>query len=452
MFVRCSLIVTFFISQVASAATTADLLSKHSVAELATMEGPATKIAPTEAPALARALWSKYVAEGRANVERAAEHKAQELRFADKRMRYAAFKVGPKPSAGYPLYIALHGGGGAPSYINDSQWEHMKVYYRDSVHAGVYVAPRGVSDTWDLHFQPESYVLYERLIENMILFEDVDPDHVYLLGFSAGGDGVYQVTPRLADRLAAANMSAGHPNGVSLKNLASVPFLLQVGELDGAYNRNRVTAEYGDKLAALAAAAPGAYVHEVNVHAGRPHNFYDNDPSERPQSVLEDPHAWLTDGAHETVKRNTNAVRWLSQYTRNPLPERVVWDLTTRAEREAQSLWQRPGHGEQMYWLDIGTHTAATLGTSEIIATLHTADNAIAVSGAKGYLRVLLNGDMLDLSQPVHLTINGEHLDARVEPTLQRQAATLLTRGDPRYIFEAQVTLIEGPRGWELAP
>ena len=76
-----------------------------------------------------------------------------------------------------------------------------------------------VRDTWDCHFNPESYPLYDRLIENLIAFYDVDPNRVYLMGFSAGGDGVYGVTSKMADRFAAANMSAGHPNGLPLWNL-----------------------------------------------------------------------------------------------------------------------------------------------------------------------------------------------------------------------------------------
>ena len=84
----------------------------------------------------------------------------------------------------------------------------MQNYYLPSIHNGFYVVPRGITNTWDMHFQPESYVLYDRLIENMILFEPVNPDKVYLLGYSAGGDGVYQIAPRMADRWAAVNMMA----------------------------------------------------------------------------------------------------------------------------------------------------------------------------------------------------------------------------------------------------
>ena len=49
----------------------------------------------------------------------------------------------------------------------------------------------------------------------MIMLYEVDPNKVYLMGYSAGGDGVYQLAPRMADRFAAAAMMAGHPNETS---------------------------------------------------------------------------------------------------------------------------------------------------------------------------------------------------------------------------------------------
>ncbi|KAJ7270307.1 hypothetical protein C8J57DRAFT_1321597 [Mycena rebaudengoi] len=387
-------------------------------------------------------LWQRYQ-EGQAyNAARRAEHDSHALLFGDKIMRYAAFTIGDKPSKGYPLYIALHGGGGAPPSSNDSQWKHMHIYYRDSVKNGIYVAPRGVTDTWDLHFQPESYVLLERLIENMVLYENADPDRVYLLGFSAGGDGVYQLTPRLADRFAAANMSAGHPNGTNLVNLASVPLLLQVGENDSAYHRNTVTAEYNDKLNALAASGNGEYVHEAFIHAGRPHNFLDNDASERPRMVLANPHAWLTEGnrfSHSNKQANTNAIRWLEQHTRNPYPERVVWDLTTRAQRESNGLW---------YWLDIGKHTRESLGTDTIVTSYDSARNAIVVEQARTYLRILVNSAMVDLDKSVLVEVGGQILNLQVTPSKRVQEETLLERGDPRYVFAARITLMQYAAGW----
>ena len=81
-----------------------------------------------------------------------------------------------------------------------------------------------------------------------VAFEDVNWNRVYLLGYSAGGDGVYQLAPRMADRWAAAAMMAGHPNETSPLGLRNVPFVLQVGGLDSGYNRNRVAMEWEKKL------------------------------------------------------------------------------------------------------------------------------------------------------------------------------------------------------------
>ena len=160
-------------------------------------------------------------------------------------MKYGMEVIGEPGPEGYPVYIALHGGGGAPTPdMNDQQWQDMETYYKKGVKNGIYINPRGVRDTWDTHANPESYPLYDRLIENLIVFCKADPNRIYLLGFSAGGDGVYLIGPRMADRFAALHMSAGHPNGGSLVNLYNTPIQLQVGMDDTAFDRNRVTVQY----------------------------------------------------------------------------------------------------------------------------------------------------------------------------------------------------------------
>ena len=121
---------------------------------------------------------------------------------------------GSKPAGGRSLYISLHGGGQTDASENDGQWENQKQLYSPS--EGVYLCPRAITNTWDLHFRPESDAFYEQIIQMAVVFLDVNPDKVYLMGYSAGGDGVWQVAPRMADHWAAASMMAGHPNGVRL--------------------------------------------------------------------------------------------------------------------------------------------------------------------------------------------------------------------------------------------
>ena len=228
----------------------------------------------------------------------------------------------------------------------------MASYYRHSVTEGIYVYPRGVRDTWDCHFNPESYPLYDRLIENMIAFYDVDPDRVYLTGFSAGGDGVYAIVARMTDRFAAANMSAGHPNGVPLWNLYNMPLQLQVGENDTAYDRNIVTAQYGQLLDEYQEELGGGYIHRTYVHEGKGHNF--RDKSSEDQKVMEDNALWLETGESPVIEVDANAIHFLEGYVRDPLPERVVWDLSQRAGQRTK---------ESFYWLrtDRGLITSRNL-------------------------------------------------------------------------------------------
>ncbi|MBN1422602.1 MAG: hypothetical protein JXP34_27740 [Planctomycetes bacterium] len=418
----------------------ARILEARSISEILGDDAPDPELPAAAADAAAKLVWETYRTEATEDPARQAEHEGRALRHGDATMRYAYTRIGEKPAGGCPLYIALHGGGGAPPAVNDGQWKHMTVYYRESVKEGIYLAPRGVSDTWNLHFQGASYPLYDRLIENMILFEDVDPDRVYLLGYSAGGDGVYQVTPRMADRWAAANMSAGHHNGVNPRNLYRVPFLVQVGERDAAYNRNKETVRFAQKLDALRAENPDGYIHEIFVHADRPHNFLDNDPAETEQRVLADPAAWLEKGERAVVSRNTNAIAWLRKYRRDPYPARVIWDLKTRADRDVP-----------FYWLDIAGRDPAALGTDEIIARYDRKANAITVEKAGSYLRILLSSAMLDLSKPIAVKVDGKTFRGSVRPSLKTMLRTVLERGDPRYIFQAACVLERRDGAWAVS-
>ena len=347
------------------------------------------------------------------------------LTYGDVTMRYAVLTVGEKPENGYPLYIALHGGGGAPKELNDSQWVDMTVYYSLSLTCGVYVAPRGVRDTWDTHFNPESYPLYDRLIQRMILTRDVDPNRVYLLGFSAGGDGVYAVAPRMADRFAGANMSSGHPNGVSMRNMKNLPIQLQAGENDTAYNRNTVTAEYDGVLNGLEAEF-GGYVHRTLIHYNTGHNYADY--GRNPIPTIKDAQAWLTEGKRAYKTMDSYPPDWLNQFVRNPLPETVIWDLSTRADlRETESF----------YYLTAPYETDSGL----ILAAYSREENRITLTAqdVNGPFGVLLNEQMVDFSKPVTFSVNGEETVLNVLPDRTILAETTWERGDPNFQFEAKV-------------
>ena len=125
----------------------------------------------------------------------------------------------------------------------------------------------------------------------MIYTNDADPNRVYLLGFSAGGDGVYQILPRMADRFAAGNMLSGHPNGVSLINLANCPISIQAGIRDyysRSAKRSVRAAEFEKTLTEYSEYYGFGYEHRVLIHVPAGHNYPDNQASAK-SYVLEDP-------------------------------------------------------------------------------------------------------------------------------------------------------------------
>ena len=72
------------------------------------------------------ALWQRYRTEQSLDPLRLAEHELRAITQASKTMRYAIEIIGDRPPDGYPLYIALHGGGGTSAAANDEQWQQMQ--------------------------------------------------------------------------------------------------------------------------------------------------------------------------------------------------------------------------------------------------------------------------------------------------------------------------------------
>jgi len=370
-------------------------------------------------------LWLDLANRERNNPGRLTEMEDRVIPYGEVEMRFLYNVIGERPENGHALYIALHGGGGVPAYVNNQQFMHMQTYYRRSVNEGVHVAVRGVRDTWNTHFNYESFPIYDRLIENMILFYGVDPNRVYLMGFSAGGDGVYGVTPRMADRFAAVSMSAGHHNFVNPINFMHTPIILQCGDRDTAFNRNIETVNFGEQLRDL------GYNFALNIHVNMPHNFTDNSVTSAPQRVWEDPFAWRDGGESEIISIDTNAVRFLEQHVREPIPTEIAWHLGTRAHMRAV---------ESFYWLSAGHDV-----TSGVIRASFDRDaNAIFVETdeyVNGGFYVLLNRQMLDFDRPVTLDVNGSITEITVESCRDILLETTLERMDPNFQFTARVRI-----------
>lgn len=422
-------------------------INQFAVVSLLTMVGLTAEL-PT-----AETVWHEYCQEVKQTPTYKQALEANKITYDQATMRFGYSVIGDAGEEGYPIYIALHGGGATPA--NESQWEHMKVYYRQSVGNGIYIAPRGVRDTWNTHFNPESYALYDCLIEFMSVAYKVDPNRVYVLGFSAGGDGVYNLGPCMADRWAAVAMSAGHPNGISPKNLKHVPLLLQVGEHDRAYNRHQEAPKYFAQMEALRK-AEGGYKSTCFVHKSRGHNFADNDPSGQKQRVYANPLGWLNQTDKSVTMENTNSIHWLNQHRRNPYPTTLKWDLNTRGARRdgvaanGTCLFLSGQRPALFYWLDIGKHDAKSLGIDEIEVELIASENTIAVKKAKTYLKLLLNEKMVDFTKPLKIKIGNQVLSTKLTADEDVMRRTVRERGDRAFIFLDEVVLEEQNGTWTL--
>lgn len=294
---------------------------------------------------------------------RVGELDAKAITQGDKTLKWLGRTFGIAPPDGRSLWISMHGGGNAPAAVNDQQWRNQIRLYQPE--EGIYVAPRAPTDTWNLWHEAHIDPLFSRLIEDMIALRGVNPNKIYLMGYSAGGDGVWQLAPRMADRFAAAAMMAGHPGDASLLPLRNLPFAIFVGGADAAYGRNKIDAEKANQLDALHTADPEGYIHFSRVYEGLPH--------------------WMNG-------KDAEALPWMEKFTRNPWPRKIIWvqdDVTH----------------DRFYWLQIPKRTAKV--KQQIIATV-TGQNIELDGDVPTGIKILLSDELLDLDRPIKVTINDQ--------------------------------------------
>ncbi len=242
----------------------------------------------------------------------------------NKTMTFSVKIIGKPDANGYPIYFGLHGGGVTDTKVQKEQYELMQNYYNYSIKNGIYIVPKSLEARYDEHYLPETFLFYDRLIEDAILFNNGDPNRVYMMGFSSGGDGIYAIAPLYADRLAAVNMSAGYPHVNRIDNLYNLPICLQVGENDTAYDRNILVAKYALRLKELNKKYKGGFVNQVYIHKNGTHNSWSDVTTNNQQVVDKNSiEKWLQKSKSiKYVNANTDAVRWVSGYTRNPIPNK----------------------------------------------------------------------------------------------------------------------------------
>ena len=320
-------------------------------------------------------------------MELSGEAEAKAYQAAGQTLRVKERVFGDAPKSGHSLWISMHGGGGAPAEVNDGQWENQIKLYEPA--EGIYVAPRAPSDTWNLWHQGHIDPLFDRMIAAYVTLRGVDPNRIYLMGYSAGGDGVYQLAPRMADRFGAAAMMAGHPNETKPDGLRNLPFALFMGGKDGAYDRNKIAASWKDALAGLQKADPGGYDHEVTIFPEMGH--------------------WMQ-------REDRVALPWMASRSRRAWPDRVVW------------LQDDVAH-DRFYWL--GAEEADRNPRARVEAAVE--GQQIDITSADvTRLTLFLHDRLIDLDKAITVRWNGEEVfNGEVQRTREAIEASLDGRPDP---------------------
>jgi len=349
--------------------------------------------------AVRQAAWEAYKA---APIHQAAREDmaASQVRSGEYLSPYIVKTVGTRPPGGWGLVIAMHGGGGAPKELNDSQWHGMATYYNDHPEAGgyKYLALRAPNDTWNGFYDDYVYPLVTRLINEYLVLGDVNPDKIYLIGYSHGGYGAFAIGPKMPDRFASIHASAGAgTDGESaVENLRDVPFSVWVGEFDTMYGRLDRTKALATKLAGMRDGHPDTYPMSVDIKTGFQHG---NLPD------------------HDELAVMLPAVR-------NPVPCVVTWLMTDTVIHD-------------FYWL----HSDRPSKTQRLDASIE--NNAVVVTASPNVAgaSVLLDSRLVDFARPVTVSVNGKLTTLSVIPHLKTLAETLARRGDPRLAFTAALPI-----------
>lgn len=323
------------------------------------------------------------------------------VRFQDYLSPYTVKTVGTRPANGWALFIAMHGGGNTPKEVNDSQWRVMQRYYRDHPEAGGYryVALRAPNDTWNGFYDVYVYPLVDNLIRQFTLFGDVDPDKVFIMGYSHGGYGAFAIGPKEPDLFAAIHASAGAPTDgeTTGRTLRNTVFTCMVGENDTAFGRIERDRKFKSSIDGFRGGRPDIYPVTVKIIPGNGH----------------------------TGLPDRDMIREMYPAVRNPVPRELTWRMTDQVITDF--FWLRADQPAKEEELD------ATCRDNQIVVTATT--NTLSA-------RVLLDGRLIDFSKPITLEFNGNIRRVRVQPHLLTLCQTLQRRGDPELSFTAEIPIV----------
>ena len=369
-------------------------------------------------------LWAQVINELSRDPQRQQEMNSKIISCQkNQKLRWYEEVIGSPGYGGYALFICLHGGGQSSPETNDSQWKDIIPFEKGGFQNGtIAVACRGITNTWNLHFVNESYPAITRLIEDYIIFRGVDPNRVYLMGFSAGGDGTYALSERIPHLLAACSPQGGHPNGVSTINLCNCPIYLAAGEKDSAFKRNEVCVEYYKKIMAQNGKYLGKYIAKVEVVGGSPHSF----------QCWKKPRKSYFNGSKSLSQTNETAFTFMYSYQRNPHPTDISLDTKTFLTPLRNYYTQR---GNTFYNIEVGKNPSPIIQVQ-----INYNNNVITVKEGSNF-KINLLSSLFRAGDVVTVVAGGKQIQYRLQKDMNYSKNNMKLFCDPNYGYDSYITI-----------
>lgn len=335
-------------------------------------------------------------------------------------MRYGVLPYGEAPATGWPVYFNLHGGGPNPK-DNDQGWAAAMGQY--PIKQGLLVCPRAPVNSAGSWNDPRSAAALEKLLADLRARWPVDPNRIYLMGYSMGAIGSFHLGPLMPDRWAAVAGSSGFTylgarGQAAADNLRNLPVMIQNGTKDLAFQRYPLAKAFAEAVQELHRADPDGYRVEFKEHRGRQHMIDDKDTP-----------------------------AWLSQFAREPRPQRIVWQQPLLPVPLGTEDWPKVLEKnydfsgflrQRCYWL----RNDAPGAFQRLVVSRDGNTFRVEQACHVPKLTLLLDDKLADLDQPVVVVGGGRELArAKVPRTVTALVASLVEYGDPELMFCSEWTV-----------
>ncbi|WP_314358914.1 hypothetical protein [Porphyromonas catoniae] len=338
---------------------------------------------------------------------------------------YYGYK-GERPSSGYPLFLYLHGSG-----AKDAEWQNGKAFaghFKDG--PSMYFVPQ-IPNEGSLYrwWQRSKLEAWETLLREAFLTGQIDPLRIYFFGISEGGYGSQRLASYYADYLAGAGpMAGGEPLiNAPVENCQHIAFTLRTGMQDRMFHRDELTRITKEAFEAQQRLFPNDYQHWIELIPGQGH------------AIPYEP-----------------TTPWLLGYKRNPQPKSVHWEdfpvdgIYRRGFYNLEPL-ARPQGTERVYYEEQIEGNTITLRVRSVQykPTQYSPHWSFPMRYDKTYapitggkLRLYLSEELINLSQPIRVVLNGKEVyNARASAHWQALATSCVAFGDPLRLFPIALEL-----------